>query len=451
MLEKLFAPQSVCIVGASHSEEKLGGVVLRNLLRSKSLKIFPITPQQGSLMGVPALKNISGLPGKVDIAIIIRPAAEVSGILEELRGKTRFVIIVSAGFTEAGRGDLQEEVKRTAAFAGIRIIGPNCMGIYNAINGFDTFILPPERVPRPQKGNIGFTTQSGAVLGILFESLCASGTGISAAAHYGNAADLDECDFYSHFAGDPHTKAVISYLESVRDGRRFLEHAAKLAAAGKPLLVLKAGKAPTGQSAAFSHTGRLAGSYEVFSSVLKQLGITEVLDIEELADGAKGLSVSRTNPLKSSGRKKILVLTNAGGAGVLASDECAKRGTELPPLPPESLRRLKEKLPDFYGFGNPFDLTAQVRDEDYGVVLEELAPHYDGFLIIALSAVRGITERLAGILAKFNAANGKPVVLQTGADPVGKTIVSGAEAAGIPALPSPERAAKVLGVLLGAN
>ncbi len=447
VLDNLFAPRSVCLVGASHSEDKLGGVVLKNLLGKRDLKIYPVNPVYDSLMGVPALREISALPG-ADLAIIIRPAPEVSGILKELKGKTRFAIIVSAGFSEAGHDDLQQEVKKTAASAGIQILGPNCMGIYNTGSGLDTFILPSDRVPRPKRGNIGFTTQSGAVLSLIFEYFHASGTGISAAAHYGNAAGLDECDFYSYFAGDKNTKAVISYLESIRDGRRFLESAGKLAAEGKPLLVLKAGKGHAGQSAAFSHTGRLAGSYGVFSSVLRQFGITEAMDLEELADGARGLSVSKANPLKAAGRK-ILVLTNGGGAGVLAADEFARRGIELPPLPAESERLLREKLPDFYGFGNPFDLTAQVRDEDYGIVLDELHPHYDGFLIIALSAVRGVTEGLAGILAAFSLHTVKPVVLHIGTDPVAGTIAAGAEAAGIPVFSTPERAAKVLGVLLG--
>ncbi len=450
-LKPLFNPRSIVLVGASHTGLKLGGVVLKNLLRLRpKVRVFPVNPKFRRLMGVRSYATIDEIWGdeipksKNDLAIIIRPAPETPGILEELKGCVKCAIIVSAGFAEAGRMDLQEAVQRIAREGGIRLVGPNCMGVHNSSNGLDTFILPAERLSRPHPGGVAIVTQSGAVLSLIFEafSLSQPPVGSSITAHYGNAADIDESDIFEYLEGDDNTKAVISYIESVRDGRRFIRRARALARR-KPLLILKAGKAAAGQAAAFSHTGRLAGSYGVFKSVLAQFGLAEAADFEDLVDGARALALQK--PLKGN---RVLILTNGGGAGVLASDECARQGFYEAGMPPRKLARFKKIFPPFYVPGNPFDLTAQVKDEDYRTVLEGLKEDYDGFIIIALSAVRGITEGLGLVLADFKRRSGKPMVFHTGRDAVGQKLSRTLEEAGIPALNSPERAVRALRKLL---
>ena len=453
-LDHLFDPRSIVLVGASHSGLKLGGVVLKNILRLRPrVRIFPVNPKFNRLMGARAYSTAGdiwnrrgrgGLKGKADLAIIIRPAREVPDILRELKGRVHCTIVVSAGFAESGKTELQNEVRRIAREGGIRLAGPNCMGVSNSSNGLDTFILPEERFRRPRPGSVAIVTQSGAVLSLLCEAFSLSGPemGSSITAHYGNAADIDESDIFEYLETHEKTKAVICYIESVRDGRRFIRRTRRLARK-KPLLVLKAGKGTAGQAAAFSHTGRLAGSYEVFKSVLAQFSLPEAADFEDLVDGAKALALQR--PVKGN---RVLILTNGGGAGVLASDECSRQGFSEAQIRPRKLARLKKIFPSFYMSGNPFDLTAQVTDGDYRSVLEELKDDYDGFIVIALSAVKGITEGLGRILADFRRRSGKPMVFHTGRDAVGKKLALMAGQAGIPAFDSPERAVRALRKLL---
>ncbi len=433
-------------MGASHTGIKLGGVVLKNLLKLRpgGVRVFPVNPKFRRLMGVRSYGTVGEIEDKADLAIIIRPAPEVPGILEQLKGRAGCAIVVSAGFAEAGRMDLQKTVQKTAREGGIRLVGPNCMGVHNNANGLDTFILPAGRLKRPRPGGVAVVTQSGAVLSLIFEAFSRpqSTVGSSITAHYGNAADIDESDIFEYLEDDGKTKAVICYIESVRDGRRFIKRARALARR-KPLLILKAGKGAAGQAAAFSHTGRLAGSYEVFRAVLSQFGLLEAADFEDLADGAKALSLQK--PVKGN---RVFILTNGGGAGVLASDECAGQGFHEAKIPQQKIARFKRIFPPFYGPSNPFDLTAQVRDEDYLTVLEELKGDYDGFVIIALSAVRGITEALGGMLADFKKRTGKPMVFHTGRDAVGQRLSQTMEAAGVPAFDSPERAVRALRKLL---
>lgn len=339
-------------------------------------------------------------------------------------------------------------------------MGPNCMGVYNATTGLDTFILPPERLPRPRAGGTAIVTQSGAVLSLLFEGMAKTDMGVSITAHYGNAADIDESDIYEYLENDAGTEAVICYLESVRDGRRFIKRA-KALSEKKPLIILKAGKGAAGQAAAFSHTGRLAGAYEVFHSVLAQYGIFEACDFEDLMDGALALSTqwkdlkhknkNRNKNKKTSKGNRVLVLTNGGGAGVLASDECTRQGFEQPEIPPANLENFRKIFPPFYGMGNPFDLTAQGSDRDYLYILRELGDglsFFDGFIIIALTAVTGITPALAGMLADFKKRTGRPMVLHTGQDEAGRELGREARKAGIPSFDTPERAVRALGHLL---
>ncbi len=351
-------------------------------------------------------------------------------------------MIVSSGFAEIGNEALQKEVKRIGKESGLRLLGPNCMGLYNPYHGLDTFFLPRDRVKRPKKGNVAIVTQSGAILHCLLGMMSASNIGVSAAVTYGNAVDIDESELYEYLAGDGKTEVVVSYIESVGDGRRFIEKA-RLLNAKKALIVLKSGKGAKGEAAAFSHTGRLAGRYEVFASILKQFGIKEAEDFDSLTDTVKALSYQRP----STGNR-ILIITNGGGSGVLAADECTRQGLVVGDPSPGKLERLKKKLPHFYGFGNPFDVTAQVRDEDYGVVLEGLKDDYDGFVIIGLAGVVGLTPGLADILKDFKDKTGKPVVFHTFPTSEAMRLIRRIEKSAIPVYHSPERAVKGLRALL---
>lgn len=444
-IDLLFNPDSIALIGASHSEEKLGGITLKNLLRFKG-KVFPVNPQYDELMGLKAYHSVDEIDRQIDIVIIIRPANEVSEIIMKLKGKTRYAIVMSSGFAEVGEHKLQDDVKRAGREVGVRILGPNCMGIYNPYKRLDTFFLPYERLKRPGKGNIAVVSQSGAVISCIMSALRESNMGVSKVIGYGNAIDIDEADIYEYLMDDGETGVVVSYIESVGDGRRFIEKA-RLLTKKKPLIILKAGKAERGKIAAFSHTGRLAGRYDAFHSILKQFHIKEVDDFEGLIDSAKSLSYQGTR-CKGQEAKRILIVTNGGGSGVLAVDECMRQGLDVPALPKEKRERLMALFPHFFGINNPIDLTAQVRDEDYITVLNELRDDYDGFLLIALPNVTGITERLAGLIKEFNDAINKPLVFHLSPSGITRRLTSLLERSKIPVYPTPERAVRGLSILL---
>ena len=448
-LDYLFKPKSIALIGAAHTEEKLGGVILKNLLKFKGA-VYPVNPKYSELMGLKAYPSACDIPEPVDLAIIMRPAAEVPEILRELAGRTKSVIIASSGFAEIGENELQDEVIKTGKEIGVRILGPNCMGIYNPSHRLDTFFLPDERLKRPKKGNVAVVSQSGAILSCLLGALETSNTGVSKAIGYGNAIDIDEADIYEYLAKDRNTGVVISYIESLGDGRKFIEKA-KILSGEKSLLILKAGKGVSGQAAAFSHTGRLAGKYEVFHSILRQFGIREVGDFDALIDATKALAFQgqATREKKEGGiGNRVLIITNGGGSGVLAADECMRQGLEVAKLHVDKAEKLKQVFPHFYGINNPIDLTAQVRNEDYVTALNELKDEYDGFLVIALSNVYGITERLPEMIKACRANINKPVVFHIAQSGISKKLAALLEKAKIPVYPSPEKAVRALKALL---
>jgi acyl-CoA synthetase (NDP forming) len=437
----LFNPGSIALIGASHTEKKLSGAILKNLLRFRG-KVYPVNPKYKKIMGLKAYSSLSELPEPVDLTIIIRPAHEILKILKEHERKAKCAIIVSSGFAEIGEYKLQDEIKSIARDTGIRILGPNCMGVYNPYHKLDTFFLSRERLKRLKKGNMAVVSQSGAILSCLFDALGAANIGISKAVNYGNAVDIDESDLYDYFIRDEYSDIVISYIESLSNGRKFVEKAKELSEK-KAFLLLKSGKGSSGQAAAYSHTGRLAGRYEVFHSILRQFGIKEAMDFDELVDTAKAISYQKT-----SRGNRVLIITNGGGSGVLASDECIRQGLVVAKLPKNKIEKLGKMFPKFYTISNPFDLTAQVKDEDYFASLNELKDDFDGFLIIALTGVMGVTERLGKMMKNLKAGIGKPIVFHIAHGGVSRKLTAILEKAGIPVYPSPERAVKVLKALL---
>jgi acyl-CoA synthetase (NDP forming) len=456
LLDFLFYPGSIALIGAAHTEEKLGGVILKNLLRFRG-RVYPVNPKYTELMGLKAYSSLAEIPESIDLSIIIRPASEMPQILKEHKGKARCVIIVSAGFAEIGENKLQDEIKSIAREIGIRILGPNCMGVYNPYQRLDTFFLSRERLKRPKMGNVAVISQSGAILSCLFGAVKAANIGISKAVNYGNAVDIDESDLYEYLINDEHSDVVVSYIESLGDGRKFIQKTRALSEK-KSFIILKSGKCLSGQAAAYSHTGRLAGRYEVFSSILRQFGIKEVMDFDELVDTSKAISYQRTlkkSPLPPFTKgvlggigNRVLIVTNGGGSGVLAADECMRQGLDVAKLPENKTGKLGQIFPYFYTINNPFDLTAQVRNEDYIIALNELKDDYDGFLIIALTGVMGVTEKLGILMKNLKEGINKPIVFHVAHDGVSRKLIAILEKARIPVYPSPERAAKGLKALL---
>jgi acyl-CoA synthetase (NDP forming) len=440
-LDRLFYPKNVALVGASPHAQKLGGIALRNLMRLKG-NVYPVNPGYDEMLGVRCYPSIRNIPEVVDLSVIMRPAAEVPKILAEHVGKAHFVLIVSAGFAESGNRVLQDEIIRIGQEGKLRLIGPNCLGLFNPYHRFDTLFLPHESLKRPKRGNVAVVSQSGAVMMCLLDAIRMANTGIAKAINYGNAVDLDAPEVYEYLAVDDTTAVVVSYLESVGDGRRFLE-AARYLSARKPLLILKAGKGAGGRAAAFSHTGRMAGDYQVFRSLMNQFDLHEVAGFDELLDAAKAISFQRPAP-----GNRVCIITNGGGSGVLASDECVRQGLELPDLPEQIRDSLRQLFPSFYTVANPIDLTGQVRIEDYRDALQGVSEAYDGFLVIALTGVPGVTLGLGEYLRSFKETVRKPLVVHIAQGGVAPKLIRQLEQARIPVYRSPERAVRGLSALL---
>ncbi|MCX8205944.1 MAG: CoA-binding protein, partial [Candidatus Micrarchaeota archaeon] len=278
----VLAPESIAVVGASRDPSKVGHAILKNLLiNGYAGKLCAVNPHADEILGVKCYKSVGEIRHKVDCAIIAVPAKYVNAVLEECGKKgIRGAVIVSGGFKEVGELALEQELARIANHYGIAVIGPNCLGIVNANRHIDSIFLPTYKLNRPQLGSISFITQSGAVGSTVLDLIGESNIGISKFISYGNAAVLDESDLLRYLRDDPETKVIVMYIEGVADGRKFYEELRKTTPI-KPVVVLKAGRGSLAAVATKSHTGSLAGNYEVFSAMLRQAGAVEADNLED--------------------------------------------------------------------------------------------------------------------------------------------------------------------------
>ena len=450
-----FYPETVALIGASGKPGAFSHEMLRNLATRFKGKVYAVNPKYKEILGVPSYPSILDIPDPIDLAVIAVRAQRVPQALEEAGRKgVRGAIIVAGGFAETGEEGkrLQEAIVSIAKRYGVRIVGPNCIGVYNAVNGLDTFFLPPEKMRRPPKGYIAVVSQSGAYLTTMMDWLSSEGVGIVKAINIGNKADVDEAEIIGYYASQEYVRAIMVYMEGVSPGRgRALVEAVRRARDnGKKLVVLKGGKTSYGARAAKSHTAALAGDYAVFSSILREAGAVVAETPTEFVDIAKALSFM--GHLEPRGRR-VLVVTNAGGPGVLATDELSRRGLALPQTPRDAVEELSKLLPPIVALGNPVDLTGQASDEDYQLVLEKLAgrSEFDSLLVIAPVQPATMTIRVADIIADTVWRVKKPATVMTiGAD-YGELVKEYLDSRGIPAYPLPDRAAYSLWALMEAS
>ncbi len=375
-MQSFFYPSSIALVGASAEKGKVGNVILRNLKNFKG-RIYAVNPKYSEIEGIECYPSILSLPEIVDLAIIAIPARFVASAVEEcgLKG-IRNVIVISGGFREVGieGAKLEEDLIRIANKFRINLLGPNCLGMINTeIDLNATF-----SVISPKFGDIAFLSQSGAF--ILAVILWAQKTkfGFSKIVSLGNKAVLTESDFLNYLAEDSATNVIMLYLEGIQDGRRFMETARRVAKQ-KPVVVMKAGKTESGAKAASSHTGSLAGSYEVYKAAFLQSGIIIAETVEELFDFALALSKNR----KTGG---IAIITNSGGPGVMASDAVEIHGLKLAQFASETIEALKKFLPSSANFYNPVDILGDADTERFSKALEVISKDNEVGTILAILA-----------------------------------------------------------------
>jgi len=444
--EKFFSPSSVAIIGASHTKGKIGYAIAENFVReSFKGRVYAVNPDTTPILGLPTYKSVLNIPDKIDLGIIVVPAVFVAKVLKEcVKKKIPLVIIISGGFSEIGEKGkkLEEGLKKVLKKSKTRVIGPNCVGVYDSATKVDTLFLPIDRLKRPKQGNIAFVSQSGAVGSTILDWLAVEGVGISKFVSYGNAIDVNEAQLVNFLAHDENTKVIAVYLEGIKsDGKQFMK-IAKQVSKKKPIVVLKAGKTAKGEQAVASHTGSLAGSERIFAAVFKQTGLVEAQNWEELVDFAKAFSMQ---PLPKGG--KLAIVTDGGGFGVLAADETERMNLELPEPSASMVKNLKNKLPTYVILHNPFDITGDATTERYQLVLEEiLKKEFDGVIVIALMQVPTLDNKIINTIVSMKKF-GKPILCCMIGSEFTERVEKMLENNEIPVYQTPERAVRAFASL----
>ena len=443
-LSGFFQPRGIAILGASGDPSKLGYAVTKNLIDSGYPgAIHLVNPKGGSLFGLHLYKNIGEIPDPVDLAVVVVPAQAAPITLEEI-GKRgiKSAVLTSGGFRETGPegAELETQVVNVCRQYNIRLIGPNCVGLIDTHFPFDTTFLPP---PMPQQGEIAFVSHSGAFCAAVIDWSRGQGFGFSRMVSLGNQADLTETDLLNAVAADPATKTICLYLETISNGNKFLAEALKITPT-KPIVALKVGRTESGQKAAASHTGALAGSESALNATLEKAGIFRAGTAEELFDWARALS---SCPLPAG--RNIAILTSAGGPGVIASDALEMKGLHLAEISPVIAGKLADLLPAAASVHNPIDMLASASPVQYAGCLELLLAdeNVNGVMVITLPPPSYRAEDIADALIPIIQNAKKPVIVAQ----MGSVLTAQAHAhfvkSGIPVYHFPERAASAFNVL----
>lgn len=407
-LKPFFSPKGVVIIGASTEPAKLGYVMARNLVHSGySGAMHYVNPKGGSLFGQPLHKTIKQVPNPVDLAVILVAAPLVPDILKQCASRgIKAVIIATGGFREAGPegAALEDECLKIARKSGMRLIGPNCIGLLDTHLPLDTTFLPP---PPPARGEVAFLSHSGAICAALNDWMRGQGMGLSRLVSLGNQLDVTETDLLTMTAADPFTRVITLYIESIRDGQRFMAEATK-ASLEKPIIALKVGRSAAGQKAAASHTGALAGAEAAYDAAFRKAGILRADDTEEAFQWARALAWC---PLPKG--KRVAILTNAGGPGVTAADALEANGLELAVLSEATLEGMRAVLPPFASLHNPVDILASAPPDAYAVCLKLLLedPCVDMAMVIVPPPPAFSAGAVAKAVIPVIQTSDKPVVL----------------------------------------
>lgn len=446
-LEYFFKPRGVALVGASREPGKVGHELMKNLIEyGYKGAIYPVNPKADEILGYKCYKSVLEIPGVVDLAVIMVPAAAVPSVLEECGQKgVRAIQIISSGFKEVGNVELEKQIVDIARKYGMRIIGPNTFGLVYTPNNLNASFGPREVL----KGSICFITQSGALGIALMGWTILEEIGLSGMVSEGNKCDVDEADLLEYFMHDENTKVITIYMEGLAKGggRRFVEVAKKVTKL-KPIIVVKGGRSERGERAVASHTGSIAGSDRVFDAAFKQCGVIRALTLEQMFDWARVCALQP--PPKG---ENAIIITNGGGAGVQATDTCEDYGVNLlQPLPDDLASELRRYMPPFGSTRNPVDLTGQAPADAFSGAVYTALKHPNIDSVIVLYCRVAVLEPIDFANAVLEAVD------KAASEGIRKTIVAGLVGGadtldairhlnrrGIPSYPSAERASAALG------
>jgi len=437
-LRELFYPRGVAVIGST-SKGKLGYELIKQIVDGGYEHVYAVNPKGQGAFGAPGYVAVSAIDRPVDLAVIASPAVTVADVLENCgKAGVKAAVIITAGFSEVGNTEGEERVVATAKRHGIRLCGPNCAGIINT-----NYHLYPTLETRPMQGEVAFVTQSGALGGAVLSWAEEQGVGFSKFASYGNGADLNEIDFLNYLEKDPETKVVALYIETVSDGRAFMAAAHRLTRS-KPLVVIKAGRSLSGQRAALSHTGSMAGSDAVYTASLRQCGAIRVDTIEEMFDLCRGFV--EFPPVRG---RRLVIVTNSGGPGVLAADRAEAVGLSVDEPSAPLRKKLSAWLPDFCSLENPIDFTVEGTETDYHKTLRAALEEYDAALAIDVCTPYLDPVPLARGICDAAANSRKPVAANFMAGKTVAAALSYLRQHGVPNFVTGERAVMVLARMAG--
>jgi len=438
MLEKFFNPDSVAIIGASRKEGKVGRVVLDNIRKGFKGDIYPVNPGADEIDGIKCYSAITDTP-PVDLAVIVVPARAVPAILDECGIKrVKNVVVISAGFRESGASELESKCIEITKRYSIRMLGPNCLGFINTYSDLNASFSGSMAI----KGNIGLASQSGALCTAILDWANIRGIGFSTFISLGNKADISENDIITVLSEDEKTKVILLYLEGIKNGREFMNIAS---AHKKPIVVVKSGRTQSGAKAVSSHTGTLAGSDAAYDSAFNQSGVIRASSLEEMFD--YGLAFSCQEMPLGNG---IAIVTNAGGAGVLAADACESLGIKIASFENKTIEILRSSLPDAASIYNPVDVLGDAHPDRYRSAINAVINDSNVNGIIVLASPQAMTDMkgIAEILVEANRVSSKPILasLMGGEQTVeGEKVLSMNH---VPNYPFPERTARAMHAMI---
>mgnify|MGYP001772681986 CR=1 FL=1 len=430
MLDPIFRPRSIAVVGASRDRGKVGNIILRNLMATFGGKLFPVNDKADSVEGLPAHRRLSEIGEPVDLAIVSVPREAAVEVMEDAaRAGVKGAIVISSGFRETGEegAKLEEELKEAARRGGIRFLGPNTMGIVTpTFNATFTYV-------EVKHGGLAIVAQSGGMGAYMLNWAHRTGTGLSYFVGLGNQADVAEVDVLRFLSEDPETRAIFVYLEGVSDGSRFLSEVPEVARR-KPVAFLKGGASEAGARAASTHTGSLAGSYELFKAAVRIVGGMFVEDLSELLNLAK--VVGSNEPVRGD----VLVITNSGGHGVLAMDEISRSGLRPVELPDRLRAELSRMLPPHSSVRNPLDLGGDADAGRYADVIREVQDLDCTKLVVVQSLATVSCVEVARVLSRVRGKGFVGVLMGMDEDAAARIL----DSAGMPAFRFTEDAVRAI-------
>lgn len=445
-LDNFFYAKNIAVIGVSKEPTKIGHVIFRNYIDTDYKgNVYPVNPNADSILNHKAYKSVLDIKSKVDLAIVAVPAKFILSIVEECgKKKIKDLLIITAGFEEIGNTKLKEQVLKLLKKYKMRVVGPNCLGTFNAYNQFDSLFLPRSRLKRPEPGAISFISQSGALGSAILDLAAKEGYGIAKFISYGNAINTNESDIIEYLGNDKHTKVICLYIEGVKDGRRFIEVCKKVSKK-KPIIAIKGGITEAGSKAALSHTGSLAGSAEIYKGIFKQLGIIQAETLEDLFNIARVLEKC----VKPKGRN-VQIITNGGGYGIVSADSLARYDLRAAELKPWTVSELKKKFPPLVIVKNPMDLIGDADTERYKTAIEACMKddNVDIIYLVLLYQTPLITPDIIDIVSEYNAQRKKPIITVSTGSEFTEVLRKGLEENNVPCFEFPDSAMKSISKLV---